>query len=113
LRFSLSKVTVNLSLCLINQALCYEDLWEDGDVAPPCLTSTLDGGEWSASRPGRFTSGEKAPGVGPRAGLDTAENKNPLSLLGIKSWPPIPQLVTIPTELHIFIGYLSNQRTFI
>jgi hypothetical protein len=41
------------------------------------LTSVLDGGEWSASRPGRFTSRERAPGthwiggcVGPRAVLD-------------------------------------------
>jgi hypothetical protein len=44
------------------------------------LTSALVGGEWSASRPGRFTSGERAPGthwiggwVGPRAGLDEVE----------------------------------------
>jgi hypothetical protein len=42
------------------------------------LTSALDGGEWSASRPGRFTPRERAPGshctgnwVGPRAVLDT------------------------------------------
>jgi hypothetical protein len=42
-------------------------------------TSALDGGEWSASHPGRaFTPGERNPGtrctggwVGPRAGLDT------------------------------------------
>jgi hypothetical protein len=42
-------------------------------------TSALDGGEWSASFPGRaFTPGERTPGthctggwVGPRAGLDT------------------------------------------
>jgi hypothetical protein len=41
------------------------------------LTSALDGGEWPASRPGRFTPRERAPGthwiggwVGPRAGLD-------------------------------------------
>jgi hypothetical protein len=41
------------------------------------LTSAPDGGEWSASRPGRFTSSERAPGthwiggwVGPRAVLD-------------------------------------------
>jgi hypothetical protein len=41
------------------------------------LTSALDGGEWSASRPGRFTPRERAPGthwigvwVGPRAVLD-------------------------------------------
>jgi hypothetical protein len=41
------------------------------------LTSALDGGEWSASRTGRFTSTERAPGthwiggwVGSRAVLD-------------------------------------------
>jgi hypothetical protein len=41
------------------------------------LTSTLDGGEWSDSRPGRFTPREGIPGthwiggrVGPRAILD-------------------------------------------
>jgi hypothetical protein len=40
------------------------------------LTSALDGGEWSASRPGRFTSRERTPGthwigcwLGPRAVL--------------------------------------------
>jgi hypothetical protein len=27
------------------------------------LTSALVGGEWSASRPGRFTRGERAPGT--------------------------------------------------
>jgi hypothetical protein len=44
------------------------------------LTSALVGGEWSASRPDRFTPGERAPGthwigswVGPRAGLDEME----------------------------------------
>jgi len=41
------------------------------------LTSALDGGEWSASRPGRFAPRERVPGthwlggwVGPRAVLD-------------------------------------------
>jgi hypothetical protein len=41
------------------------------------LTSALDGGEWSTSRPGRFTPEEGAPvtnwvggWVGPRSGLD-------------------------------------------
>jgi hypothetical protein len=36
------------------------------------LTSTLVGGEWSASRPGRFTHDTHWIGVrvGPRAGLD-------------------------------------------
>jgi hypothetical protein len=43
--------------------------------------SALDGGEWSASRPGRFTARERAPGthriggwVGSRAVLDAAVN---------------------------------------
>jgi len=43
------------------------------------LTSALDGGEWSASRSGRFTSRERTPGtywlgglMGPRARLDAA-----------------------------------------
>jgi hypothetical protein len=27
------------------------------------LTSALDGGEWSASHPGRFIPGERAPGT--------------------------------------------------
>jgi len=46
------------------------------------LTSAQDRGEWSAIRPDRFTSGERAPGacwiggwVGPRAGLDTVVRK--------------------------------------
>jgi hypothetical protein len=44
------------------------------------LTSVLFGREWLASRPGRFTPGERAPDthwigdwVGPTAGLDDAE----------------------------------------
>jgi hypothetical protein len=52
------------------------------------LTSALDGGEWSASRPGRFTSRERAPGthwiggwVGPRAVRDAVvKRKIPSSL---------------------------------
>jgi hypothetical protein len=71
---------VNLSLCLIIYALCYEDIWGSGGITPLFLTSVLDGGEWSASHACRFTPGEIAPGthwvegwVGPRAGLDAME----------------------------------------
>jgi hypothetical protein len=46
------------------------------------LTLALDGREWSASRPGRFTPRERAPctpwlgsWVGPRAGLDTVSKR--------------------------------------
>jgi hypothetical protein len=56
------------------------------------LTSALDGGEWSASRPGRFTSGETNPGtysiwgwVGLEAGLGTLKGrKESLPLQGIE-----------------------------
>jgi hypothetical protein len=48
------------------------------------LTSALDGGEWSASRPGHFTLMERAPGthwiggwVGPNAGLDAVVKNFP------------------------------------
>jgi hypothetical protein len=51
------------------------------------LTSALVGSEWSASRPGRFTPKERAPGthwirgwVGPRTGLDAVENRTILPL---------------------------------
>jgi hypothetical protein len=73
------------------------------------LTSSLAGGEWSASRPGRFTPGERAPGthliggwVDPRAGLDDVEKRKFLTLPGLRT--PTTQLsslqpVTIPTML--------------
>jgi hypothetical protein len=34
-----------------------------GGIAPSFLTSALDGGKWSASRPDRLTPGERAPGT--------------------------------------------------
>jgi hypothetical protein len=50
------------------------------------LTSALDGAEWSASRPGRFTPRERVPSthwiggwVGPRAVLDADEFPNSAS----------------------------------
>jgi Rad3-related DNA helicase len=51
-----------------------------------CLTSALDGGEWSASRPGRFTSGTLSIGgwVDPRAGLDEVEKRKFLTLPGLE-----------------------------
>jgi hypothetical protein len=42
------------------------------------LTSALARGEWSASRPSRFTPGTHWIGwMDPRAGLDDVEKKNP------------------------------------
>jgi hypothetical protein len=58
------------------------------------LTSALVGGEWSASRPGRFTPGERAPGthwiggwLDPRAGLDDLEKRKFLTLPGLQLRP--------------------------
>jgi hypothetical protein len=51
------------------------------------MTSAVVGGKWSASRPGRSTPGEKAPGthgiggwVSPRTGLDELERRRILPL---------------------------------
>jgi hypothetical protein len=59
-------------MCLINQALCHEEI----------LTLALDGGEWLASRPGRFNPGEIASGpnwiggwVGPELGWSLSREK--------------------------------------
>jgi hypothetical protein len=55
------------------------------------LTSALVGGEWSASRPDRFTLEERAAGahwiggwVDPRAGLDDMEKGKFLTLQGLE-----------------------------
>jgi hypothetical protein len=64
------------------------------------LTSALVGGEWSASRPSRFTPGERAPGthwivgwVDLRAGLDDVEVSGQLhapTALPPGKEPPVP-----------------------
>jgi hypothetical protein len=58
------------------------------------LTSALVGGEWSDSRPCRFTPGERTPGthwiggwVGPIAGLDYVEKRKLLTLPGLELRP--------------------------
>jgi hypothetical protein len=58
------------------------------------LTSALVGGEWSASRPDRFTSGERAPGtywkgswVGSRAGLNDVEKRKFMTPQGLELRP--------------------------
>jgi hypothetical protein len=58
------------------------------------ITSAVAGGEWSASRPGRFTPGEKARDtlwiggwVDPRAGMDDLEKRKFLALPGLELQP--------------------------
>jgi hypothetical protein len=81
---------------------------ESGIIAPSFMASSLDGGEWSASRFDCFTSGERAPGihwvggwVGPSSGLDAVdEGKISYLLPGMESRPSSPQPVAIPAELN-------------
>jgi hypothetical protein len=61
------------------------------------LTFVLDGGKWSASRPGRFIPGERGSGthrlggwVGPRAGLHALQKRKSVALSGIKTRPSSP-----------------------
>jgi hypothetical protein len=70
-----SKVIIGL-----DWARRHEDVWGSENIAPPFLTSALDGVEWSALCPCCFTPGETAHGthwiggwVGPRAGLDVVK----------------------------------------
>jgi hypothetical protein len=65
-----------------------------GGIAPPFLISALDGDEWSALRPCRFTPGETAPfphciggWMGPRSCLSAMERRKILPLLGIEPQP--------------------------
>jgi hypothetical protein len=55
---------------------------ECGGLFPSFLTSALDGGNWSASRPYRFTPGERAPDthwiggwMDPRTGLNAVKKR--------------------------------------
>jgi hypothetical protein len=84
-------------------------------------TSALDGGEWSASRPGRaFTLGERTPGthctggwVGPRADLDT-EDRGKILCPCRGSNPdrpvvqPVVRLSTAWANPSPYIWFLSN-----
>jgi hypothetical protein len=77
-----------LSLCLINEAPCHEDVLERGGIAPPFLTLALDEGEQSASYPGCFTYWLRS---GPKRWYGCCgEEKNLLPLPGI----PAPTVIT-------------------
>jgi hypothetical protein len=72
------------------------------------LTSTLDGGEWLASRLGRFTTREKSPNthwiggrVGPRAILD-AVVKRKISSPRRGSNPRTRMVQTVATATELF-----------
>jgi hypothetical protein len=97
IKYILNTVQVQgkVSLCLISRELLREDIWASGVICPLILTSTLDGGEWSASRPYRFTPRERACSthsiggwVGPTASLDAVEKRKILHCRESDPGPP-------------------------
>jgi hypothetical protein len=80
------------------------------------LTSALVEGEWSASGPGRFIHGVRAPGphwlgdwVGARAGLSNMEKKKCLPILGLDLGPlGRPARSESLYRLHYIRGYVYN-----
>jgi hypothetical protein len=71
---------------VLNKAPRHEDVFGEWRyISTYSLTSTLDGNEWSVSRPARFIPRERAPcihgiggRVGPRTGLDTVSKRIPI-----------------------------------
>jgi hypothetical protein len=84
------------------------------------LASALDGGEWSASRPGHFTPRKRAPTtpwiggwVGPRASLDTVAKRKIPSLLRDSNpdHPIVQPLVSRYTLVIVTLDQLPKQVT--
>jgi hypothetical protein len=86
--------------------------------------SALGGGELSASRPGRFTPGERAPNIhwiggwmGPGIGLDAVmKRKNLCPCWGSNPGHPICSSITILTELpwltEVVVGNWSKRKSY-
>jgi hypothetical protein len=77
------------------------------------LTSALDGGEWSASRPGRFTPRERDPGThwiggwgGPRAVLDTVVKRK----IPSPHWESNPRTQLLEDVRHIIIIIITERH---
>jgi hypothetical protein len=107
-----------LSLCLTKHH-AMKTYWGSGSIASRIRDQ--HGGEWSASRPGRFTARERAPGipriigwVGLTADLDMVVKKN-IPSPRRESNPKTPErparsLVAIPTELSRLFGNNDSER---
>jgi hypothetical protein len=85
-------------------------------MAPPFLTSALDGSEWPASRPGHFILGEIAHiilwirgWVGPRIDLDDVKQRETSSLCRESNTGIPVRSLAMPNELSRFPLSLYNQ----
>jgi hypothetical protein len=78
------------------------------------MTSALIGGEWSASRPGRFITGERALGthwiggrVDPRDDLDDLKKRKFLILPGFELRPFVLPVASRYTD-YVLWKYIEN-----
>jgi hypothetical protein len=96
------------SLCLIKHHTMMTNRGS-GDLAPPCLTSALDGGEWSASHPSSLYPWGKNPWypLRRRLGGHRGEEKDLLSQPGIEPQTSSPWPTEYPgnaTAMHQLIN---------
>jgi hypothetical protein len=78
-----SKINSGYEVVPVLQALCHVGIWGNGSTFLPFLTSTLDEGKWSSSRPGRFNHPEIVPGtqfIGP---ITVAARSKPRTLFAL------------------------------
>jgi hypothetical protein len=57
----LTAGTITILLKAFSDSILTEYIWGSGGIAPPFLTTALDGNEWLASCPGRFIPGQRFP----------------------------------------------------
>jgi hypothetical protein len=97
------KINVKLPLCLIQHH--HESGWGSGGTTPPFLTLALDGGEWSASRSGRYFHSIGGWVVPRAAGLDATEKRKSLPLPWIEPrFLNRPSSSTVLTEICQVLG---------
>jgi hypothetical protein len=94
--------------------------WGSGDSSIHSFTSVLDGGEWSASRPCRFTPRETAPvthwiggWVSPRAVLDAVvKRKMPSPRRESKPRTPIVQPQRLNVKFSLCLTKHHAMKTY-
>jgi hypothetical protein len=81
------------------------------------MTSALDGGEWSASRPGRFTPRERAlvtywigGWVGPKVGLNAVVKRKITSPRRDLNPPIIQPVIINKRNRHILVSIMTKLR---
>jgi hypothetical protein len=105
-----------LSLCLISYALCDEDVWGSEGIAPPFLTSALDG-SGELHTPAALPLGEEPPQYplnkrlsGPQSRSGRCGEQKNHALPGIEPGPSSPSLIS-PLYFVKYSPYLEVFQT--